>query len=76
MPRAHHRGAQRHAADRAIGHQLHNRSAAPALYLTIGTRLKRDVIHYPDHDLITHKDGPARAYTHAECTPRTRGEDK
>ena len=63
-------------AGRAVGHQLHNRSAAPALYLTIGTRLTRDVIHYPDHDLITHKDGPARAYTQADGTPRSKGEDK
>jgi len=25
----------------------------------------KDVIHYPNHDLISHKDGDARRYTHA-----------
>lgn len=52
-----------------IGHRLYNRSDAPARYLVIGTRGTRDVIHYPDHDLITHKDGAARTYLHADGTP-------
>lgn len=63
-------------ADQPTGHQLHNRSGAPARYLTIGTRHTRDVIHYPDHDLITHKDGPARQYARADGTPRFKGEDQ
>jgi uncharacterized cupin superfamily protein len=58
------------------GHQLQNRSDAPAIYLTIGTRHVRDVIHYPDHDLITHKDGKARRYTHANGTPYPQGGTK
>ena len=53
-----------------VGHCLENRSAADARYLTIGTRNRRDVIHYPDHDLIAHKDGNARRYTHADGRPR------
>lgn len=57
-----------------LGHHLHNRTDAPAVYLTIGTRLKRDRIHYPDHDLITEKDGPARRYSHADGRPRTKGD--
>ena len=28
-----------------------------------------DVIHYPDHNLISHKDGDARRYTHANGRP-------
>jgi uncharacterized cupin superfamily protein len=52
------------------GHCLENRSDAEARYLTIGTRNPRDVIHYPDHDLIAHKDGKARRYTHADGRPR------
>ncbi|HEX9858284.1 MAG TPA: cupin domain-containing protein, partial [Paracoccaceae bacterium] len=52
-----------------IGHCLENRSAAEARYLTIGTRNPDDVIHYPDHDLITHKQGSARRYTRADGTP-------
>ncbi len=62
------------AAGRAVGHCLENRSTAPAIYLTLGTRLPRDTIHYPDHDLITHKDGTARRYTHADGRPRNKGE--
>lgn len=54
----------------AIGHTLHNRSDADARYLVIGTRGARDVIHYPDHDLVTHKNGPVRAYLHSDGRPR------
>ena len=57
-----------------VAHQLQNRSEADAIYLTIGTRLPRDTIHYPDHDLITHKDGAARTYTDAAGRPRSAGE--
>jgi uncharacterized cupin superfamily protein len=49
-------------ANRPVGHRLENRSGAPARYLVIGTRNTRDIIHYTDHDLITHKDGPDRRY--------------
>ncbi len=52
----------------AIGHRLDNRSTAPASYLVIGTRHQTDIIHYSDHDLITHKDGTARRYLHADGT--------
>lgn len=54
----------------ANGHRLDNRSAAPARYLVIGTRNLRDVIHYTDHDLVTHKDGAARRYVHRDGRPR------
>lgn len=59
-----------------IGHCLQNHSGAEAVYLTIGTRLSRDTWHYPDNDLIGHKDGSARRYTHADGTPRSVGETK
>jgi len=49
-------------AGTALGHRLANRSTAPLRYLVIGTRHQRDVIHYTDHDLITHKDGSLRHY--------------
>ena len=49
-------------AGTAIGHRLDNRSDLPVRYLVVGTRLERDVIHYTDHDLVTHKAGPARRY--------------
>ncbi len=60
-------------AGRAIGHQLANRAATPAVYLTIGTRHAADVIHYPDHDLITHKQGTGRRYLHRDGTPYPQG---
>ena len=61
-------------AGQPTGHQLQNRSSAEAVYLTLGTRLTRDTIHYPDHDLITHKDGTTRRYTHADGRPRNAGD--
>lgn len=63
-------------AGHPFGHCLENRSAADARYLVIGTRNATDTYHYPDHDLITHKDGPARRYTHADGRPRTGGNPK
>lgn len=61
-------------AGAAIGHCLANRSTLPARYLVIGTRRQTDIIHYPDHDLITYKDGPHRRYTRADGRPRVKGE--
>ena len=52
-----------------VGHHLENRSTVKASYLTIGKRKTKDVIHYPDHNLISHKDGDARRYTHADGRP-------
>ena len=54
----------------AIGHCLQNRSGAEARYLVIGTRGPADVIHYPDHDLITVKTGAQRRYLHADGRER------
>jgi uncharacterized cupin superfamily protein len=51
-----------------IGHRLDNRSDAPVRYLVVGTRATRDIIHYTDHDLITHKDGPTRRYLRRDGT--------
>ena len=49
-------------AGHPVGHRLDNRSNQPARYLVIGMRNPRDVIHYTDQDLVTHKDGTARRY--------------
>jgi uncharacterized cupin superfamily protein len=57
-------------AGNPVGHSLHNRSTGPASYLVVGTRTRTDRIHYPDHDLITEKDGTARRYLHADGRPR------
>ena len=56
----------------AVGHCLENRSGGEARYLVIGTRKAQDVIHYPDGDLVAHKDGKARRYFHADGRPRAR----
>ena len=48
---------------------LENRSDADASYLTIGARNQLDTIHYPDHNLITHKDGAARRYSQSDGSP-------
>lgn len=61
-------------AGHPVGHCLENRSAAEARYLVIGTRNVKDIIHYPDLDLTTHKDGKARRYTHADGRPRSAGD--
>lgn len=57
-------------AGQAVGHCLANRGQAEACYLVIGSRFDRDVIHYPDHDLVAHKDGKARRYCHADGRER------
>jgi uncharacterized cupin superfamily protein len=54
----------------AVGHCLHNRSAAEARYMVVGSRRVQDVINYPDNDLVTHKDGAARAYFHRDGRSR------
>jgi uncharacterized cupin superfamily protein len=59
-------------AGQPIGHRLDNRSEAPARYLVIGTRNTTDTIHYTDHDLITHKDGPTRRYLRRDGTAHER----
>lgn len=52
------------------GHCLRNPGPETAGYLVIGTRLPHDRIHYPDHDLITEKDGSARRHLHLDGRPR------
>jgi uncharacterized cupin superfamily protein len=56
-------------AGAATAHCLENRREADASYLTSGTRNRLDTIHYPDHILITHKDGAARRYSQSDGSP-------
>ncbi len=53
-------------AGHPVGHCMANRSGGEARYLIIGTRYPGDVIHYPDHDLVTRKEGLARVYFHTD----------
>ena len=57
-------------AGNPVAHYLENRSGVVASYLVIGTRVPVDRVHYPDHDLITEKDGSARRWLHADGRPR------
>ena len=59
-------------AGQAVGHRLDNRSGAAASYLVIGARHATDIIHYTDHDLITHKNGTARSYLRRDGTEHRR----
>ncbi len=52
-----------------VGHCLENRSGEPALLLVVGTRAAREVVHYPDHDLVMHRDGAGRRFHRADGTP-------
>jgi uncharacterized cupin superfamily protein len=56
-------------AGRALGHCLENRSDRAVTYLVMGSRYVQDVIHYTDHDLVTHKNGKARRYLRRDGTP-------
>jgi uncharacterized cupin superfamily protein len=53
-----------------MAHYLMKRRQSDACYLTVGTRLPKDVVHDSDHDLIAHKDGRQRRYFHADGQPR------
>ena len=56
-------------AGQATAHCLENRSDADAVLLVVGTRTSKDVVHYPDHDVILHRDGDGRRYTRGDGTP-------
>mgnify|MGYP000846926430 CR=1 FL=1 len=49
-----------------VAHCLENRSDAPAVFLVVGTRAARDAVTYPDHDLVTRRDGARRRYERAD----------
>lgn len=45
-----------------VAHCLENRSGADAVLLIIGGSAERDVVHYPDHGLVMHRDGEAKRF--------------
>jgi uncharacterized cupin superfamily protein len=51
-----------------VGHCLENRGTEEAVYLVVGTRAAADVIHYPEHDLVTTREGARRRYARADGT--------
>ena len=57
------------AAGSRDGHQLVNRSGAPARYLEVSNRDVRDTAEYPDEDLLLHRDAAGRiTYTRKDGT--------
>lgn len=54
-------------AGKADGHQLVNRSSAPAVYLEVGDRTPGDDAFYPDVDLVYR--GDKDHYEHRDGTP-------
>ena len=45
-------------AGTAVAHYVANRSEAPCSYLICGTRVTRDIVHYPELGQTLHIDGP------------------
>lgn len=54
-----------------VGHCLENRNNHDAKYLVFGARCTCDKIRYPDHDLVTIRDGNERRYTDFNGQSRT-----
>ncbi|MDH0865378.1 cupin domain-containing protein [Mitsuaria sp. GD03876] len=57
------------AAGAPVGHCLENRSASEAVYLVVGSRASKGVVHYPDHDVVMHHDGTERRFTRGDGSP-------
>ena len=53
----------------ADGHQLVNRTSAPATYLEVGDRLPGDGAEYPDHDLRVRATVAGWKYVHKDGRP-------
>lgn len=51
------------------GHHLVNRSGRDALLLEIGTRPERDVVRYPDVDLVLHHESDDDRFTRRSGEP-------
>lgn len=56
-------------AGEPIAHCLENRSDNDAVMLVIGTRSNKDIVHYPDHDMVLYRDGEHRAYKRIDGSP-------
>ena len=49
-------------AGSGVAHCLVNRSEREAVYLEVGTRARRERVHYPDVDFMMERDGTGRRY--------------
>ncbi|WP_108682202.1 cupin domain-containing protein [Methyloceanibacter sp. wino2] len=57
------------SAGTPIAHCLENRSADPAIILIVGTRASEEVVHYPDHDAVLHRDATGVRLTTPDGSP-------
>lgn len=52
------------------GHRLENRSDAVVHYLEVGNRSAGEQVHYPDSDMIMHKEADgSRRFSHVDGSP-------
>ena len=52
----------------AAGHYLQNQGTSDASYLVVGTRNTVDIVRYPDHDRMYHRDGSTELFTTLDGT--------
>lgn len=57
------------AAGAPVGHCLENRSAAEAVYLTVGARAPAGVVHYPDHGVVMRHDAAGVRFERGDGSP-------
>lgn len=55
-------------AGEPVGHFLQNQGTGDASYLVVGTRNAVDIVHYPDHDRMYHRDGNAERFSTLDGT--------
>ena len=52
-----------------VAHCLENRSSADATILIVGARADADAVHYPDHDIVLHRDASGHRFTRTDGSP-------
>ena len=57
------------SAGAATAHCLESHCGADASYFAIGTRNQADTVHYPNHNLITHRDEATRRHCQSDGSP-------
>ncbi len=56
-------------AGQPTAHCLENRSDCDAVLLVVGTRKDSDAVHYPDHDMVLHREKSGKTFTRGDGTP-------
>ncbi|MAO57151.1 MAG: hypothetical protein CMM61_15850 [Rhodospirillaceae bacterium] len=61
------------SAGAPVAHCLENRSSSDATVLVVGARRPSDRVHYPDHDIVMHRDGTDCRFTRPDGSPVSSG---